>query len=34
MSDNEAAVEDERSQLKDEGGDDEVRDGLLRYIHY
>lgn len=34
MSDSGAAAEDERSQLKDEGGDDEVRDGPLRHIHY
>ena len=33
MSDNGAAAEDDRSQIKDEGGDDEVRDGPFRYIH-
>lgn len=33
MSDN-GVIEDERSQIKDEGGDDEVRDGMFRYIHY
>lgn len=32
MSDNGVAVEDERSQIKDEGGDDEVRDGVFIYI--
>ena len=31
MSDNGVAAEDERSQIKDDGGDDEVRDGL--FIH-
>lgn len=31
MSDNGVAAEDERSQIKDEGGDDEVRDGLFVY---
>lgn len=34
MSDNGAAAEDDRSQVKDEGGDDEVRDGPFRYVHY
>ncbi len=34
MSDNGAAAEDDRSQIKDEGGDDEVRDGLFRYTYY
>ena len=34
MSDNGAAAEDDRSQMKDDGGDDEVRDGPLRYIYY
>ena len=29
MSDNSVAAEDDRSQIKDEGGDDEVRDGLI-----
>lgn len=29
MSDNGVTPEDEHSQIKDEGGDDEVRDGLL-----
>lgn len=29
MSDNGVAVEDEHSQIKDDGGDDEVRDGVL-----
>lgn len=33
MSDNGAAAEDDRSQIKDEGGDDEVRDGPFRYVH-
>ena len=32
MSDNGVAAEDERSQIKDEGGDDEVRDGVFIYI--
>ena len=32
MSDNGVTAEDDRSQMKDEGGDDEVRDGLFRYI--
>ena len=32
MSDNGVAAEDERSQIKDEGGDDEVRDGASIYI--
>lgn len=32
MSDNGVAAEDERSQIKDEGGDDEVRDGVFVYI--
>ena len=32
MSDNGTAAEDERFQIKDDGGDDEVRDGLFRYI--
>ena len=31
MSDNGVAAEDERSQIKDEGGDDEVRDGVFIY---
>lgn len=31
MSDNGVAAEDERSQIKDEGGDDEVRDGAFVY---
>ena len=30
MSDNGVTPEDDRSQLKDDGGDDEVRDGLFR----
>lgn len=34
MSDNGVIAEDERSQIKDEGGDDEVRDGPFRYTHY
>ena len=32
MSDNGVAAEDDRSQIKDDGGDDEVRDGPFRYI--
>ena len=32
MSDNGVAAEDERSQIKDEGGDEEVREGLFIYI--
>ena len=32
MSDNGVAAEDDRSQIKDEGGDDEVRDGLIIQI--
>lgn len=32
MSDNGVAAEDDRSQVKDEGGDDEVRDGVFIYI--
>ena len=32
MSDNGVAAEDERSQIKDDGGDDEVRDGVFIYI--
>ncbi len=32
MSDNGVAAEDDRSQVKDEGGDDEVRDGPFRYV--
>ena len=32
MSDNGVAAEDERSQIKDEGGDDEVRDGVFNYM--
>ena len=31
MSDSGVAAEDERSQIKDDGGDDEVRDGP--FIH-
>lgn len=34
MSDNGVIAEDERSQIKDEGGDDEVRDGVFRYIYH
>ena len=33
MSDNGAAAEDDRSQIKDDGGDDEVRDGPFHYIN-
>ena len=33
MSDNGVSAEDDRSQLKDEGGDDEVRDGPFRQSH-
>lgn len=33
MSDNGVAAEDERSQIKDEGGDDEVRDGVFMFIY-
>lgn len=33
MSDNGIATEDDRSQVKDDGGDDEVREGLFRYNH-
>ncbi len=33
MSDNGVPTEDDRSQMKDEGGDDEVRDGPFRYFH-
>lgn len=32
MSDNGVAAEDERSQIKDEGGDDEVREGVFIHI--
>ena len=31
MSDNGVSAEDERSPIKDEGGDDEVRDGVFTY---
>ena len=31
MSDNGVPAEDERSQIKDDGGDDEVRDGVFIY---
>ena len=32
MSDSGVAAEDERSQIKDDGGDDEVRDGPFTHI--
>ena len=34
MSDNGIAAEDDRTQMKDEGGDDEVREGPFCYIYY
>lgn len=34
MSETEVKAEEDLAQARDDGGDDEVRDGPFRYIHH